>query len=267
MDRVVRMTSAALAAFALIGQAIGADTRPSYVEWRWALVEMVAKKNGERINAIGFEDPFDHRCPTGTILISSVDHRLGLIAPQTDPEDANPPEGQNRFSNPGPTNSPEFHFSNRKCQYVITMRKFSLQSDGETEIGPEPVDRVRQAEEMAKDLKAGNRTDPAPAESPFANPDPADEAARRRLSGGVFRNGMRFAADQARVDFSGILFFRPWTASVYLVNVPAEFTVEARKNPDKKTYDIDVKNSMAKLRFSIAKEVDVGGLWVRAFAD
>ena len=171
------------------------------------------------------------------------------------------------FFGTGPMNSPEFSFFSRTCRYVITMKKFSLHAGGETEVGPAPVDRVRQQEEMARDLKTGNRGDPAPAEPESASPDGASEPAGRRLGSGVVRMGMTFVADSARMDFSGILFFAPWSASAYLVNVPAELTVEARKNPDKKTYEIDVKNSVARLRFSIAKEVYVDGLWVKAFAE
>ena len=267
MDRVVRITGAALASSALIGQAIGADTHRSGVEWLLEFRELLAKKNGERTKVIGFDDPFDQHCPTGTILVSSVDNDLGFIVPRFSLGDAGAPGGRTMFLGTGPDNSPEFSFFNGTCRYDITMKKFSLHTGGETEIGPAPVDRVRQEEQMAKDLKAGNRIDQRLAEPESARADSAHEPTTRPLDGGVVRMGMTFAAAPARLDFSGILFFTPWSASTFLVNVPEDLTLEARRNPDKKTYDIDVKNSVARLRFSIAKKVYADGLWVRAFGE
>jgi hypothetical protein len=223
--RVWIMCLEMVASFTATGYPIKADpdrssttTAPasSGIEWVLEFKELLASKFGERTKAVGFDDPFDHRCPTGTILVSSVDTRLGFIIPQfnlTDAEDAK------LFLQTGPMNSPDFQFSNRKCRYLIKMKKFMLNADGEKEIGPEPVDHAQINEQIAKDLKAAKASNPInPVQSPL-EPDKrnaADELARRPLQGGTGRVGMRFIPNPAKLEFSGILFFSPWSASVYL---------------------------------------------------
>src|SRR5438067_10869951 len=52
------------------------------VAWVWEFTEHMAAKFGEKVKRIGFEDPFDHSCPMGTLLTSSVGDGLGFIVPQ-----------------------------------------------------------------------------------------------------------------------------------------------------------------------------------------
>jgi hypothetical protein len=238
------------------------------VAWVLEFTEHMAAKFGERVKRIGFDDPFDHSCPMGTLLTSSVGDGLGFIVPAYSLSDVVGPGSRVLFIRRGAEDSSDFEFSNENCRYVITLRKFAINADGETEIGPKPVDRKRKEEEIAEGLRSGKRLERTQSDPTEPEVPPANAPARRPpLDGGFWRMGMRFSSSDPRIDLGGILFFSRWSASLYLVNVPNDLVLEARNNPALKAYDIDVKNSGARLRFSVAKEVYADGLWVRAFAE
>jgi hypothetical protein len=252
------------------GSRPGATDTPARTGVAWVLEfrEHMAAKFGERVKRIGFDDPFDHDCPMGTLLTSSVGDRLGFIVPAYSLSDVVGPGGRVLFIRRGAEDSSDFELSNENCRYVITVRKFAINADGETEIGSKPVDRKRKEEEIADGLRSGKRlertqSDPTETQVPPANPP----ARRPPLDGGFWRMGMRFGSSDPRIDVGGILFFSRWSASLYLVNAPDDLVLESRNNPALKAYDIDVKNSGARLRFSVVKEVYADGLWVRAFAE
>jgi hypothetical protein len=252
------------------GSRPGSTDNPARTGVAWVLEfrEHMAAKFGERVKRIGFDDPFDHSCPMGTLLTSSAGDGLGFIVPAYSLSDAASPGGRALFLRIGAGDSSVFEFSNENCRYVITVKKFAVNADGETEIGPKPVDHKRKEKEIAEGLRSGKplartQSDPTEPEVP-----PANAPARRPpLDGGFGRMGMRFSSGDPRIDIAGMLFFSRWSASLYLVNVPDDLVLESRNNPARKAYDIDVRNSGARLRFSVAKEVYVDGLWVSAFAE
>jgi hypothetical protein len=228
--------------------------------WAEFVGEAMARKFGERTKAVDFVDPFDQACPRGTILISSAGDRVGLIIPQSGSGDIVEP-GIPLMPH-GPQNTPTFVFGREDCKYTITLKKFDAES--EKEIPPAPVDRKAIDAQIEKDLRAGNRlTTPAPIESGSAiEPKPI-----RPYYNGVSRMGVDFDSAGPKLDLSGILFFGPWSVTLYVVNVPAEAVLESRRNSELKAYEIEFRNSVARLRLVITKEVNVGGLWVKAFTD
>ena len=232
------------------------------------VLEHLATIYGERTKHVDFEDPFDHKCPLATSLISSVGDRLGFIVPYYSLVNQPDRGGHVLFIRIGPENSPDFWYSNGTCSYTVAVKKFDINSDGETEVGPKPVDRKRIQQQLAEALRTGKTR-----EKDLSTPIPIEEflpkapASTRPFDSGVNRMGVTFDSAVGRIDFSGILYFAPWSVSAYFVNVPKEWTLESRRNYALKAYEIDFSNATARLRFIITKEVYADGLWVKAFSE
>lgn len=232
------------------------------------VLEYLATIFGERWKQVDIEDPFDQRCPQVTSLISFAGDSLGIVVPSYSLFNQ-PDRGSSVFFiSIGPENSSDFSYSNGNCRYTVTVKRFDISSDGEREVGPKPVDRQRIQRQIAEALKSAKTR-----EKDLSTPIPIEEflpkapASTRPFDSGVNRMGVTFDSAVGRIDFSGILYFAPWSVSAYFVNVPKEWTLESRRNYALKAYEIDFSNATARLRFIITKEVYADGLWVKAFSE
>jgi hypothetical protein len=232
------------------------------------ILEYLATIFGERWKQVDIEDPFDQRCPQVTSLISFTGDSLGIIVPSYSLFNQ-PDRGSSVFFiSIGPENSPDFSYSNGVCRYTVTVKRFDISSDGEREVGPKPVDRKRIQKQIAEALKSAETR-----ETDLSTPIPIERflpkapASARPFDSGISRMGVTFDSAVGRIDFSGILYFAPWSVSMHLVNVPKEWMLESRRNHDLKTYEFDLSNSTARVRFVITKEVYAEGLWVKAFSE
>src|SRR5262245_50094355 len=144
VSRFARTTCVLIvASIASTSIAVGTDQDHSDPEARSArlaaelmrrVYEPLAAKFGDRAKQIGLDDPFAHSCPQVTSLLSSAGDDFGFIVAGHSLDDADP-EKRKMVLQIGPENSPNFSFSNKNCRYRVTVRKFELNRDGETEVG------------------------------------------------------------------------------------------------------------------------------------
>ena len=233
------------------------------------LNEKLARARNNRLKAVALADTHRAPCARGVAAVQASGTRVALAIPTFI---------MDQVGARGNVHDPTLTLGRGTCRLSITISKFSRLEGGDSEIllyEPDPSTDVSARLALEGRRKAMEADDPKDSRPPQGDPNVSVEGNRIRLNTnnmdpdrvGFWDFPVVFASPAPVLSFSGMIWFGPKNFTLLLGSVPHDLSIEARKDAATKTYQVDVVNKEARVRFSIRKEVLVADSWVTEFSE
>jgi len=238
------------------------------------MVEQIIQPS--RVRTVFFADQHKGECPQFTSLIYSAVNRFVFVIPMSGLGLVHAAAYPNRSADTGVV---EIIFENSSCRYKMIMKKFIRKDGIEIELLPRNAGK-KFSEIMAefnKRMAEINKLATKPQENQSKDDNTHGNLPVEIESGkiilrldqidpdksGVTSLGYGFESEDSTMEFSGIAYFAPKSATFFIVNVP-DYTIESHPDAAKKSYEINISNPKSRLSISIQKEV-LGNGWTVVF--
>lgn len=209
--------------------------------------EAFAMQAGDLLKNIPFSRAHADVCPQFTALLSSAGTRVRLLTPYH----GLPSETVPYIARSSDANAVELRFERSQCRHVLTVKRFNGGGPtGEIEVPlrPRQLDYPPPTVSQADVVYPGN----------ISNRYAYDRV------GDFSQLTVQFDA-ATEFSFAGAISFAPGNLAVYLVNAPEELSLVARKNGERRAFDISISNQRSRVYMAVTRELNVDGAWTRLF--